>query len=29
MDEALRSNDEYQISIKLLDIFAESNKIKV
>lgn len=29
MDEALRSNDEYQICIKILDIFAESNKIKV
>lgn len=29
MDEALRSNDEYQIYIKILDIFAESNKLKV
>ncbi|KAE9534501.1 hypothetical protein AGLY_008591 [Aphis glycines] len=28
MDEALRSNDEYQIYIKILDIFAESNKLK-
>jgi len=29
MDEALRSNDEYQVYIKILDIFAESNKLKV
>lgn len=29
MDEALRSNDEYQIYIKILDIFAESKKLKV
>lgn len=29
MDEALRSNDEYQVYIKILDMFAESNKIKV
>jgi len=28
MDEALRSNDEYQVYIKILDIFAESNKLK-
>lgn len=29
MDEALRSNDEYQIYIKILDMFVESNKLKV
>lgn len=29
MDEALRSNDEYQIYIKILDIFTESDKLKV
>jgi len=28
MDEALRSNDEYQIYIKILDMFAESEKLK-
>lgn len=29
MDEALRSNDEYQIYMKILDMFTESNKLKV
>lgn len=29
MDEALRSNDEYQIYIKILDMFTESDKLKV
>lgn len=29
MDEALRSNDEYQIFMKMLDMFIESNKLKV
>jgi len=29
MDEALRSNDEYQIYIKILEMFAESNRLKV
>jgi len=29
MDDALRSNDEYEIYIKILDMFAESNKLKV
>ncbi|XP_050429060.1 protein RRP5 homolog [Adelges cooleyi] len=28
MDEALRCNDEYQIYTKILDLFAESNKLK-
>lgn len=29
MDEALRSNDEYQIYMKILDMFTESDKFKV
>jgi len=29
MDEALRSNDEYYIYMKLLEIFTESKRLKV
>lgn len=29
MDDALRSNDEYQIYIKILDMFTEYDKLKV